>query len=58
MSSVMSFTFNNINLYTVTVDGKPWTCFREVSRALEYGKTTKTANIVKHLCSQENYAHN
>ena len=24
-------------------------------RALEYGKTTKAADIVKHLCSRENY---
>ena len=58
MSSIMPFTFSNIALYTVTVDGKPWTCFGEVCRALEYGKANKTADIVKHLCSQENYAHN
>ena len=56
MSSVMPFTFNNIALCTVTLDGKSWTRSKEVCRALEYGKATKTADIVKHLCSQENYA--
>ena len=34
---------------------KAWTRFRDVRRALEYGKTTKTADIVKYLCSTENY---
>ena len=24
--------------------------------ALEYGKTTKAADVVRHLCSRENYA--
>ena len=51
----MPFPFNKIALFTVTV-GKPWTRAREVCRALEYGKATKTADIVKHLYSQENYA--
>ena len=27
-------------------------------RTLEYGKATKTSDIVKRLCSGENYAHN
>ena len=40
MSSVMPFTFNAVNLYVVTINGK----------------ARKTADIVKHLCSQENYA--
>ena len=29
----------------------------EVHTVLEYGRATKTADIVKHLCSRENYAH-
>ena len=48
MSSVMPFIFNNI-------DGKPWTRAREVSRALEYGEKSKTATIVKHHCSKEDF---
>ena len=57
MSSVMLFTFNNIALFTVTVHGNPWSHAREVCRAREYGKATKTADIVKKLCSQENYTY-
>ena len=51
----MPFTFNNIALFTVKVNGKPWNRAKEVCKALEYGKATKTADIVKHLCSLENY---
>ena len=40
----------------MTINGRPWTRAREVCRALEYGKATKSADIVKHLCSKENYA--
>ena len=29
----------------------------EVHTVLEYGRAIKTADIVKHLCSRENYAH-
>ena len=57
MSCVMPFTFNAVELYVVTIDEKPWTRARKVYRALEYGKTTKAADIVKHLCSRENYPH-
>ena len=57
MSCVMPFTFNAVELCVVTIDEKPWTRAREVYRALEYGKTTKAADIVKHLCSRENYPH-
>lgn len=41
-------------LRTVTVNGKTLTRAREVCRALEYGKTTKTADIVKRLCGKGN----
>ena len=44
-------------MFVVTINEKPWACAREVCRALEYGKATKTADIVKHLCSRENYAY-
>ena len=55
MSCVMPFTFNAVNLYVVIINGKPWTCARVLCRALKYDKSTKAADIVKHLCSQENY---
>ena len=57
MTSVMPFVFNVVTLYVVTINEKLWTRAREVHRALEYGKTTKAADIVKHLHSRENYAH-
>ena len=53
----MPFTFNAVDLRVVIIDEKPWTRAREVRRALEYGKATKAADIVKHLCSRENYSH-
>ena len=57
MSSVMPFAFNAVELYVVTVDGKPWTRAKEVCRALKYdAKTSKTANIIRAHCSRENYA--
>ena len=56
MSSVMPFTLNAGELCVVTINDKPWTRAREVFRALEYSKTTKAADILKNLCSRENYA--
>ena len=57
MSSVMSFAFNAVELYVVTVNDKPWTRAKEVWRALKYdAKTSKTANIIRAHCSRENYA--
>ena len=55
MSSVMPFSFNAVELCVVTINEKPWIHAREVRKALEYGKATKAADIVKHLCSRENY---
>ena len=49
MSSVMPLTFNAVILCVVTINEKPWTRAREVCRALEYGKATKTADVVRHL---------
>ena len=63
MSYVVTFCLNAVELCVVTINEKPLTRAREVCRALEYGKTTKAdnkttkADIVKHLCSRENYAH-
>ena len=36
----------------MAIDDKPWTRARKICKALEYGKTTKTADIAGHLCSQ------
>ena len=56
MSPVTLFTFNNIALYAVWVDGKPWTRSTKVRRAFKYAKATKTEDIIEHLCSKENCA--
>ena len=53
----MPFSFNAAELCVVTINEKPWTRAKEVHRVLEYGKATKAVDIVKHLCSRENYAH-
>ena len=58
MSSVMPFTFNAVEFCVVTINEKPWARAREVCRALEYGKATKVADVVKHLSSETNYAQN
>ena len=57
MSSVMPFVFNLVELCVVIINGKPWTHAREVCRALEYGKATKAADVVRHLCIKTNYTH-
>ena len=56
MSSVMPFAFNAVELCVVIINEKPWARARKVCKALEYGKATKTADVVRHLCSRENYA--
>ena len=53
----MPFTFNAVELCVLTINEKSWTRAREVYRAHEYGKFTKATDIVKHLCSRENYTH-
>ena len=53
----MPFTFNAVELCVVTINEKPWTSTREMCKVLEYGKATKAADAVKHLCSKTNYAH-
>ena len=51
MSSVMTLTFNAVELCIVTINEKPWKHAREMCRALKYNK--KTANIVKNHCSKK-----
>ena len=53
----MPFSFNAVELCVVTINEKSWTRPREVYKVLEYGKVTKAADVVKHICSRENYAH-
>ena len=58
MSSVMSPFLNAaVELCVVTINERPWTHAREVCKALEYGKATKAADVVRHLCSKTDYAH-
>ena len=38
----------------MTINETPWTCAKEMCRALKYNK--KTADIIKNHCSKENYA--
>ena len=53
----MPFAFNAVELYVVTANGKHWTRAKEVCKALEYQKTTKTAQVVRAHCSSENIRH-
>ena len=53
--SLVPFTFKNVELKVVTINGKPWTRAKEVCKALGYLK--KTADVIKQLCSPENFAH-
>ena len=38
ISSVMPFSFNAVELNVMTINERPWTCAREVRRALQYNK--------------------
>ena len=49
--SLVPFTFKNVELKVVTINGKPWARAKEVCRALKYD-----ANIIRAHCSRENYA--
>ena len=50
----MPFSFNAVELWVVTINEQPWARAREAHRALEYNK--KTVDVVKQLCSRENYS--
>ena len=53
MSSLVLSSFNNIKLYTVTINGKPWTRAREIYQAIEYA-TGRTRDVLKKHVSSEN----
>ena len=55
MSSLMLCSFNVVNLYVVTINGKSWTRAKEVCKALQYNK--EIADVIKRHYSSENYAH-
>ena len=55
MYEIIPFKFNNVDLETVTVDGKPWTRAKEICAALEYKKATR--RVVRHHCSSRNIQH-
>ena len=57
MSSVMPFAFNAVELYVVTINGKPWTRAKEVCKALEYGENTKPKDVLKKHVNIENKRH-
>ena len=52
--SLVPFTFKNVELKVVTINGNPWTRAKEVRKALEYNK--KTAHVIIAHVSAENYA--
>ena len=56
MSSVMPFTFNALGLFVVIINEKPWTCAREVCKALEYQKG-RAKDVSKKHVSIENKQH-
>ena len=56
MSSVMPFAFNAVELYVVTINGKPWARAKEVCKALEY-KKGRARDVLKKHVSVENKQH-
>ena len=56
MTSIVPFKFDNVQLFSVTIDEKVWTRAKEVVRnALKYQRDT--VHVIKDHCSYENYAH-
>ena len=53
----MPFSFNAVEFCVVIINEKPWILAKEACSALECGKTTKAADVVRQLCNRENYAH-
>ena len=45
----MPFAFNAVELYVVTINGKPWTRAKEVWKALEYKKGRVRDALKKHV---------
>ena len=54
-SALVSFTFNNTKLFTITINDKPWTRAKEVCRSLNY--TKKTPDVIVDPVSLENRAY-
>ena len=55
LSCHLPSTFNAVELCVAIINEKPWTRVRGVCKALEHGKAIKTTDVVRHLCSRENY---
>ena len=53
--SLVLFTFKNVELKVVKINGKPRTRTKEVCKALEYSRSIN--HMIKDHCSRENYAH-
>ena len=53
ISSLVPFTFNAVELQTMNINDKPWTCAKEVCKALECNK--KILHVINSHCSSENY---
>ena len=56
MTSIVPFKFNNVQLFSVTVDDKVWIRAHEVSDALDYKKGRNRDALKKHV-SIENKLH-
>ena len=53
--SLVPFTFKNVELKVVTINGKPWTRAKEICRALEYKRRAK--DVLREHVSIENKQH-
>ena len=54
-SALVSFTFNSIKLFTVTIRGKHWSRAKEICKALEYKRKGK--DVIREHVSIENKQH-
>ena len=53
--SLVPFTFKNVGLKVVTINGKPWTRAKEVCKALEYQR--RANDVLRKHVSVENKRH-
>ena len=56
MSLIVPFKFDNVQLFSVTIDDKVWTRAYEVSDVLDY-KKGRTRDVLKKHVSIENKLH-
>ena len=54
-SALVSFTFNNTNINTVTVNGKHWTRAKEICQSLKYQE--KHGHVIEIIVACENIRH-